>query len=175
MDNNEIKRYKDEMMKMYSRVHSVNTAVTTNVIPDATPSPIAPTADMNSATGGLIGVATSVRGLYFVPNAKVTVFKGDIDNMEVIDTDTTDQNGRTKEFILETPLKSESFDSANKEIPYSLYNMMFEADGYLTNIHLNIPVFPTVTSRQTSNLLLLETAGVDKGPLIFDESQKYDL
>ena len=47
--------------------------------------------------------------------------------------------------------------------------------GRFTNIHLNIPVFPTVTSRQTSNLLLLETAGVDKGPRIFDESQKYDL
>ena len=175
MDNSEIKRYKDEMMKMYARVRPVNTAVTTNVIPNATPLPISPPADMNSTTGGLIGVATSVRGLYFVPNAKVTVFKGDIDNMEVIDTDTTDQNGRTKEFILETPLKSESFDSSNREIPYSLYNMMFEADGYLTNIHLNIPVFPTVTSRQTSNLLLLETAGVDKGPRIFDESQKYDL
>ena len=76
---------------------------------------------------------------------------------------------------METPLKSESLDSANTEIPYSLYNMMFEADGYLTNIHLNIPVFPTVTSRQTSNMLLLETAGVDKGPRMFDELQKYDL
>ena len=177
MDNNEIKRYKDEMMKMYGRVHSVNKAAVEPLVNAApTPSvPNPPTTDMNSATGGLIGVATSVRGLYFVPNAKVTVFKGDIDNMEVIDTDITNQNGRTKELILETPLKSESFDSANTEIPYSLYNMMFEADGYLTNIHLNIPVFPTVTSRQTSNLLLLETAGVDKGPRIFDESQKYEL
>ena len=172
MDNNEIKRYKDEMMKMYGRVHSVNTAAVEPIV-NAAPKP--PATDMNSTTGGLIGVATSVRGLYFVPNAKVTVFKGDIDNMEVIDTDITNQNGRTKEFILETPLKSESFDTANTEIPYSLYNMMFEADGYLTNIHLNIPVFPTVTSRQTSNHLLLESAGVDKGPRIFDELQKYDL
>ena len=171
MDNSEIKRYKDEMIKMYARVRPINMNVTPVVAPD----PILPKQNMNSTTGGLIGVATAVKGLYFVPNAKVTVFKGDIDNMEIIDTDTTDQNGRTKEFILETPLKSESLDSANTEIPYSLYNMMFEADGYLTNIHLNIPVFPTVTSRQTSNMLLLETAGVDKGPRIFDELQKYDL
>ena len=76
---------------------------------------------------------------------------------------------------METPLKSESLDSANTEIPYSLYNMMFEADGYLTNIHLNIPVFPDTVSRQTSNLLLLETAGADKGPQIFDEAQSYNL
>ena len=115
MDNSEIKRYKDEMMKMYSRVHSVNTATVKPTV-NAAPMPAvpkAPATDINSTTGGLIGVATAVRGLYFVPNAKVTVFKGDIDNMEIIDTDITNQNGRTKEFILETPLKSESFDSAN--------------------------------------------------------------
>ncbi|MEE0898289.1 MAG: hypothetical protein U0L88_11770, partial [Acutalibacteraceae bacterium] len=75
MDNNEIKRYKDEMMKMYGRVHSVNKAAVEPLVNAApTPSvPNPPATDMNSATGGLIGVATSVRGLYFVPNAKVTV------------------------------------------------------------------------------------------------------
>ncbi len=172
MEKTEIQRYKEEMMRMYgNRVRSVNIAV-------PTPAPVRPTPDtqdVNSVTGELIGVATAVRGLYFVPNTRVTVFKGTPENMEVIDTDITNQNGKTKVFILDTPVKSESLDSANTEIPYALYNMMFEADGYMTNIHLNIPVFPTVTSRQTSNLLLLETAGVDKGPRIFDESQNYNL
>ncbi|MBQ6847336.1 MAG: hypothetical protein IJO62_00260, partial [Clostridia bacterium] len=103
-----------------------------------------------------------------------TVFTGDPDNMQVIDTDYTDENGKTKAFLLTTPQKAES-QEPNNEIPYSLYNMMFEAEGYLTNIHLNIPVFPDVVSRQTSNLLLLETAGADKNPRIFDELQKYNL
>ena len=126
-------------------------------------------------TGKLLGVATQIRGLYFLPNAKVTVFKGDPQNMQIIATDFTDQNGNTKEFVLPTPPVSLSEDKDNKVQPYSLYNMMFEADGYLTNIHLNIPVFEGITSRQNSNLLLLETAGIDKGPQVFDEMPNYNL
>ena len=126
-------------------------------------------------TGTLLGVATQIRGLYFLPNAKVTFFKGNPQNMQIIATDFTDQNGKTKEFVLPTPPVSLSEDKDNKVQPYSLYNMMFEADGYLTNIHLNIPVFEGITSRQNSNLLLLETAGIDKGPRVFDEMPNYNL
>jgi hypothetical protein len=53
--------------------------------------------------------------------------------------------------------------------------MLIEADGYIKNIHLNIPVFSNVTSLQQSNLILEETAGEDKGPKVFDEAQKYNL
>ena len=175
MDKAEIERYKEEMIRMYSnRIRSVNVQAPADNV-SALAAPVTRQNDNSSSTGGLIGVATAVRGLYFVPNTRVTVFKGTVDNMDIIDSDITDQNGRTKEFLLDTPVKSESLDENNTEIPYALYNMMFESDGYMTNIHLNIPVFPSVTSRQTSNLLLLETAGVNKGPRIFDESQNYNL
>ncbi len=178
MDKSLIESYKQEMLKMYSsRAKAVNTVVQNEKVPSIVqpnPQPVN-NSDNSSSTGTLQGIATSVRGLYFVPNAKVTVFSGTPENMQVIDTSVTDQNGRTKEFVLPTPPKFESLNSSNQEIPYALYNMMFEADGYLTNIHLNVPVFPSVTSRQTSNLLLLETAGVNKGPRIFDELQSYNL
>ncbi len=169
MDKNLIEHYKAEMLKAYgNRVRAVNS---TAAVPKEVIAPL----DSTDSTGKLLGIATQIRGLYFVPNARVTVFTGTPENMQIIDTAITDQNGKTKEFILPTPAKSLSNDENNTEIPYSLYNMMFEADGFMTNIHLNIPVFPSVTSRQTSNLLLLETAGVDKGPRIFDELPNYNL
>ncbi len=169
MDKDTIERYKMQMLKMYE--NKIKPTVAAPVPEAAAPSPTG----SDSATGALIGVVTNVRGLYFVPNAKVTVFSGTVDNMDIIDTSVTDQNGKTKEFVLATPSKALSMDAQNTKPVYSLYNMMVEADGYLTNIHLNIPVFPDTLSRQVSNLLLLETAGVDKGPRIFDELQSYNL
>lgn len=169
MDNNLFNKYKQEMLKMYRSVSSPVSEPT----PPATPVTNAPLQPTNE--GYLIGITTAVRSLYPVKDAKVTVFTGDIDNMQIIDSDLTDQSGRTKAFRLPTPEKALSLNENNTAIPYELYNMMVEADGYIKNIHLNIPVFGTVTSLQQSNLLLTETAGVNKGPQIFDEAQKYEL
>ncbi len=175
MDSNIIEKYKNEMLKMYaSAPRAIPTQTTETVIPEPqtppTPQPIPDT-----STGNLIGIVTAVRALYPVKNAKVTVFTGDYNNMNVIDTALTDNSGRTKVFVLPTPEKALSLDDTNTVLPYALYNMIIEADGYIKNIHLNIPVFSTVTSLQQSNLLLEETAGEDKSPQIFDEAQKYDL
>ena len=131
--------------------------------------------DIQDGNGNLLATVTTVRTLYPVANAKVTVFSGDYRDMNVIDTAFTDQSGRTKVFSLPTPEKQLSLESANTVIPYAVYNMMVEADGYIDNIHLNIPVFSGVTSIQSSNLMLKETAGANMDVQIFDESQRYDL
>lgn len=167
MDKNLIEKYKEEMLKMYSSK--------AKSIPAVAPLPESSTPSQDTASGNLIGIVTAVRSLYPVKNARVTVFTGDYENMNIIDTALTDESGRTKTFLLPTPQKSLSLDENNTVLPYALYNMLIEADGYIKNIHLNIPVFSTVTSLQQSNLLLEETAGTDKGPQIFDEAQKYDL
>lgn len=174
MDNNMIERYKKQMLEMYSSSQRV-LPTQTNENPIPQPQTPSNTTAPDTSTGNLIGIVTAVRALYPVKNAKVTVFTGEYDNMNVIDTDLTDQSGRTKTFILPTPEKALSLEETNTVLPYALYNMLIEADGYIKNIHLNIPVFSTVTSLQQSNLLLEETAGADKGPQIFDEAQKYDL
>lgn len=176
MDKNLIESYKNEMLQMYrskyGRVNAVpaSTEPEVNVTPDSGGSTAT-----DSSSGRLIGVVTTLRTIYPVKNAKVTVFSGEIDNMQVIDTDFTDESGRTKVFTLQTPSRELSLDSANQIRPYALYNMMVEADGYLTNIHLNIPVFSGVTSLQSANMMLIETAGTQKGPQIFDELQNYNL
>ncbi len=168
MDKDLLEKYKAEMLKMHNSVKK-----STPTIAPITTEPLEP---QSTTTGSLIGIATAIRSLYPISNARVTVFTGDYNgDMQIIDSSLTDNSGRTKIFNLPTPELALSLDETNTQIPYSLYNMLIEADGYIKNIHLNIPVFSNVTSLAQSNLILEETAGVDKGPNIFDETQKYNL
>lgn len=158
-----IENYKQKMLKMYRKTQSVTTKTSEPVLHN------------ENSNGYLIGIVTAIRELYPVKNAKVTVFEGDFENMNVIDTSFTDLSGRTKTFVLPAPSKELSLEKSNTVKPFATYNMLVEADGYIKNIHLNIPIFENITSLQQSNLMPEETAGFDKGPLIFDENQKYNL
>ncbi len=177
MDNEIFEKYKNEMLEMYKKAKKNNGYIpaqtTPNISAPTPPNPIS-TPTPNTQTGGLLGIVTSFRGLYPVENAKVTIFTGDMDNMNVIDSDLTDRSGRTKVFSLLAPDKNLSMSPDLAETPYSLYNMMVEADGFLKNIHLNVPVFSGITSIQRSDMILAEER-IDKTPQIFDESQKYNL
>ncbi len=178
MDNNLLEKYKAEMLKMYSSVKQpiAVPAVAEAITEQPSSIPKQQAIPQNTTQGSLIGIVTAIRGLYPIKNAKVSIFTGSYpDNMNVLDSDLTDDSGRTKVFSLPTPERSLSLDQNNTVLPYSLYNMAIEADGYIKNIHLNIPVFSTVTSLQQSNLTLEETAGEDKSPQIFDEAQNYNL
>lgn len=162
--NNEIfEKYKNEMLDMYKRAHK------SDAVPVNTPIPTPPQDNQN---GRLLGVVTSFNSLYPVENAKVTVFKGEYEDNDVIDSDSTDQSGKTKIFYLPTPDKSLSMSPDLAETPYAIYNMAVEADGFLTNIHLNIPVFSGITSIQRSDMIIDQGDGE---PQIFDEGQKYNL
>ncbi len=175
MDKNLLENYKAQMLEMYNSVKETTSAETPVAEPETTTNS-QPTTPQSNSTGSLIGTVTAIRGLYPINNAKVTVFSGDYNgDMQIIDRDLTDNSGRTKTFYLPTPERSLSLDETNTVLPYSLYNMLIEADGYIKNIHLNIPVFSNVTSLQQSNLILEETAGQDKSPQVFNEAQKYNL
>lgn len=191
MNNDIFEKYKNEMLKMYEQSkknsgYEKSDATETAALPEAeempvpnpeaspvpTPKPASP--PLNNQTGGLLGIVTSFRNLYPVENAKVTIFTGDTDNKNVIDSDLTDRSGRTKVFALPAPDKSLSMSPDLSETPYASYNMEVESDGFLKNIHLNIPVFSGITSIQRSDLILSEDR-IDKTPQVFDESQKYNL
>ena len=181
MNNAIFEKYKKEMLEMYEKTKKNNGYIPAQAPPEpnteappqnSMPTPTSPS--QNTQTGGLLGIVTSFRGLYPAENAKVTIFTGDIDNMQIIDSDFTDRSGRTKVFSLSAPDKNLSMSPDLAETPYSLYNMMVEADGFLKNIHLNIPVFSGITSIQRSDMILAEER-IDKTPQIFDESQKYNL
>jgi len=195
MDKNLIEKYKSEMLNMYKRGKTAPAMAETPVLkPKTEPTnmsfneplniPQTPTVTeiepvpemLSDSTGELIAIVTSLRNIYPLKGAKVTVFTGNYyDNMDILDTAFTDESGRTKAFILPTPAKALSETSGASEKPYSSYNMLVESDGYIDNIHLNIPVFSGVVSLQGSDMMLRETAGENKGPRIFDEGQEFTL
>ena len=162
MDNNLIEKYKRELFEMNKR---------------STASKIEEVKQTNNLgqNGGLIAEATVIRGLYPLSGVRVVLFTGSMDNMNIVDEDVTDMSGRTKTFILNAPPKEISLQSESEEIPYSSYNVLLSADGYLDNYHLNIPVFSGQIVLIKSNMLLKETAGVNKDFQIFDETPTYNL
>ena len=165
MDKSLIEEYKRQMLSMYK---------TGKTLPVQTTVP--PTENSKSdGMGGLVAIVTSLRRLYPVPNARVTVFTGNIEDKQIVATDTTDSSGRTGVIRLNTPPKEQSQQADRNALPYANYNMLVEADGYIDNIHLNIPVFSGVTSIQGSDMLLVETAGEDKSGQVFDEARNYNL
>ena len=177
MNNELFEKYKNEMLKMYNSVHK-NEVVPVMAEPEPTPIlneqiPATPP-PQNDQNGRLLGVVTSFNSLYPVENAKVTIFSGEYEDMNVIDTDLTDNSGKTKVFSLPTPDKNLSMAPDLSQRPYAVYNMLVESDGFLKNIHLNIPVFSGITSIQRSDLIIdADQSGSE--PQIFDEGQKYNL
>lgn len=157
MDKSLFEKYRKEMLEMYGK-RSIKT-VSENIV----------------SQGSIIAIVTAFRELYPVENAKVTIFSGNMDNMQVLREVYTDSSGRSEKINLTTPPKELSLDSQNTENVYSVYNMLITADGYLDNIHLNIPVFSGVTSLQRADLTPLSVAGDNRAPQIFDESENYDL
>ncbi len=157
MDKSLFDKYQKEMLEMYSK-RTIKTA-SQNIV----------------STGSIIAIVTAFRELYPVENARVTIFTGNVDNMQILKEVYTDLSGRTTKIDLTTPPKALSLDSQNKENVYAVYNMKVTADGYLDNIHLNIPVFSGVTSLQKADLIPLSVAGDNAQPQIFDESENYDL
>ena len=176
MNNELFEKYKNEMLKMYNSVRKQETTTEDTTLeaipviaePDVTLPP------QENQNGRLLGVVTSFNSLYPVENARVTVFTGEFEDMKVIDTDLTDNSGKTKVFTLPTPDKNLSMAPDLSQRPYAVYNMVVESDGFLKNIHLNIPVFSGITSIQRSDLII-DADQTGNEPQIFDEGQKYNL
>ena len=103
--------------------------------------------------GELLINVTSVKGLYPIPDAVVTIFTGDAENKKVFAKGVTDISGKAGPFPLPAPsiVYSESPDSSL--IPFSTYNLLTEADGFLDTIHLGVQIFDKITSIQSVNLL----------------------
>ena len=165
MDKNLIEEYKRQMLNMYKAGKSLPVQTAVPQREDST----------SDGMGGLVAIVTSLRRLYPVPNARVTVFTGNMEDKQIVATDITDSSGRTGVIRLNTPPKEQSQQADRNALPYASYNMLVEADGYIDNIHINIPVFSGVVSLQSSDMMLIETAGVDKDAQIFNEGIDYNL
>ncbi len=131
-----------------------------------------------NSVGGLVVSVTTLRGVRGVVGAKVTIFTGTPENYEIIDEDTTDSSGKTKRFELKTKEKalSEQADTGTiKQIPYSLYNVAVSADGYASQLNLNIPIFSGVTTLQNMDITSLSAYNNGNEPIVVDEMPKFNL
>lgn len=66
----------------------------------------------------------------------------------------TDRDGLTPRLALPAPPRTAS-ESPGNGIPYALYDIDVLADGYMSNYYQNVPIFDTVTSLQTVELIPL--------------------
>ncbi len=135
----------------------------------------APSTPLADSSGSLIVNATVLKQLYPVSQARVTVFTGDYENMRIVETGYTDQSGKSPVFKLRTPSKQISLDSAASALPYELYNVEVVADGYVTRVNMNIPVFADIVSSQSVDLLPVSSAQGNTAPQIIDVSKAFDL
>ena len=126
--------------------------------------------------GGIQVNVTTLRRLYPVKNALVTIFTGTRDNMTVIETDITDESGQSKVFTLKAPPRADSQQVENDgRLPYANYNISVRNDGYVEQIAMNVPVFSGVVSIQGIDLLPISAAGSNVSPQIINQSNQYNL
>ena len=170
MDKSIIEKYKNEMLNIRKRVaaSSAQQGYYEEGKPDIKE-------DASNENGRIIAMVTYTDNIYPVKGAKVTVFTGSPENMEITDSDITDESGKTKTFGLAAPPRSLSQQSGTAALPYALYNIAVQADGFLDNIHLNIPVFSGITSVQKSYMLPNAVAGGRTDPVSFNEFSSFEL
>lgn len=175
MEKSQFNKYINEMREMSKRATPVLSTEVEKKPAKQTDEPTrTDTTEQLTGRGFLFIHATSVEGLFPIENAKVTVFKNRLEDMEPIATAKTDQSGKSEVVALAAPPRSAT-DLPNSDIrPYVLYNILTEADGFLPTVNYNVAVFDSVTSIQNVNMVP-KTAFSKEEVTVYDEIGKYDL
>ncbi len=167
--------YANELLKMYRE----NSATIVQAEPLSQPvedRPLPKSTTFEDGTGGMQVNVTTLGRLYPVKSALVTVFTGEPNNMTVVETDITDESGKSGVFNLKTPPTAESQQAENGgALPYARYNISVRSDGYVEQIAMNVPVFSGVISVQSIDLLPVAAAGQNTTPQIIQEGNDYNL
>ncbi len=160
--------YADELLRLYKE----KGVAQHKAVPAAAPAEMPSIAD---DSGGLVVNATTLRGLYPVNSALVTVFTGTRDNMQIIEIDATDESGKSKVFSLSAPPRADSQQESDNKKPYSSYNVSVRSDGFIEQIVMNVPIFSGVVSVQNVDLVKNTVAGKNTEPQIIEGGNNYNL
>lgn len=188
-DKDTMQRYMKQAMKMYKSYSDGRPAAKTaenipvterDVIPDERKYPEAnediPTDDIpenEGAEGKLIVYVSSVRGLYPVAGAKVTVFTGSFESPVTVSEMISDGSGKA-EFTLSAPPKYLSESPGSDERVYALYNVSVRREGYLNQVNTDVAVFAD-TSTVLNAVLTADYAAESPGDTIVNgEECTYD-
>lgn len=183
-DKDMMQRYMKQAMKMYKSYSDSRPADTVredipvterDVIPDERkyPEENGDIPENEGAEGKLIVNVTSIRGLYPVEGADITVFTGSLDSPVTVSEMLSDESG-TAGFSLSAPPKylSESPDSTERV--YALYNVSVKKDGYLRLVNTDVPIFAD-TSTVLNAVLTADYAAENSGDTIVNgEECTYD-
>ena len=113
-------------------------------------------------TGFLIVRAATARGAIPLEGVILNVREaapsenGNADVREVgrlIATLRTDRDGLSPRLALSAPPRALSESPGGTNQPYALYDVEAYLDGYTTNYYQNVPIFDTVTSLQTVDMI----------------------
>ena len=105
--------------------------------------------------GKLVVRVSAASGAVPVPGATVIVRSAENGlPIQVIGVLNTDESGLTEPLSVATPPLSESLSPGGKQ-PFSEISAEISADGYLTSVNINIPIYPGITSIQPVSLIPL--------------------
>lgn len=105
---------------------------------------------------GKLGIrAFSANSAYPVAGAFVTVRKKKGDTVETVAVLETDESGLTPLITLEAPPKSLSLSPGDDGVPYSLYDVEINGDGYYTVMARDVQIYPDTTSILPVNMIPL--------------------
>ncbi len=160
--------YAQELLKLYKERSEEDAKSIPTVAAAYTP-------DITDGSGGLMVNVTTLRGLYPIDGALVTVFTGERDNMQIIEIDSTDESGKSKVFKLSAPPRAESQQESDNKTPYSSYNVSVRSDGFVEQIAMNVPIFSGVVSVQGIDLIKNTVSGKNNGPHVIEGGNNYNL
>lgn len=102
---------------------------------------------------GILQVMVTTQEALPLKNVKVTIT--DAENMIVLEDKTryTDKDGKTEDILLETEPRPLSLDFANRLLPYKLYNVAIEVQGFIKGEIIGLQIFDGETSLQNIDLL----------------------
>lgn len=172
MDKSVFESYIEEMRRM--KAAATPSAEERVIKKQKPPTPQSNNPDM-AGTGYLVVNVTSVRGLFPVEGAEVTVFTGEGENLKVLATAQTDRSGKTPAFPLPAPSAAFSESPDPAERPYAFYSIKTTEDGFREQINANISVFDGVTSLQAVTLEPLSLSPEQNGDIVIDEFESYGL
>lgn len=88
-----------------------------------------------------------------VKDALVRITGAEEDNRMIAYSLLTDRDGQTETVILPAPSINYSLAPDSKELPYSVYDIVITAQGYLTRRINGLTVFSGINSVQTVNMI----------------------
>ena len=108
---------------------------------------------MLESNGSLRVRTYTAGGALPVKDAVVRITGAEEDNRMIAYSLVTDRDGQTESVVLPAPSVNYSLSPDPAELPYSVYDMVIMAPGYLTRRIKGLTIFSGINSVQTVNMI----------------------